>query len=227
MKTAVVTGAAGNLGSAVVQRFLEAGYRVIGTVYPGRPSTISHNNFEMVEVDLADEDQSESFIHSVIDRFKSVEVGVMTAGGFAMGKIAETRTADLTRQFELNVVTAYNIARPLFTSMMKQQYGRLFFLGSRPGSDMAKSKGMVSYGISKSVLFRIAELMNDEARGVDVTATMLVPSIIDTPQNRKSMPDADFSKWVTAGEIATVILGYCAPTHSIIREPVIKLYKDA
>ena len=66
--------------------------------------------------------------------------------------------------------------------MLKQNSGRIFMVGSRPGIDMKNSKGMVAYGLAKSLIFRLAELMNDEAKGTDVVTSVIVPSTIDTPQ---------------------------------------------
>ena len=67
-----------------------------------------------------------------------------------------------------------------------------------PDLDAKNSKGMIAYGLSKSLIFRLAELMNDEAKGKNVVMNVIVPCTIDTPQNRKAMPDADFSKWTKA-----------------------------
>ena len=67
---------------------------------------------------------------------------------------------------------------------------------------MHNSKGMTAYGLSKSLLFRLAELLNEESDGLDIITQVIVPSTIDTPQNRKAMPDADYSKWVKAETIA-------------------------
>ena len=92
---------------------------------------------------------------------------------------------------------------------------------------MHNSKGMVAYGLAKSLIFRLAELMNDEAKGHNVVISVIVPSTIDTPQNRSSMPDADFNKWVKAEAIADTIYFYCTPQGSILREPVIKVYNNA
>jgi NAD(P)-dependent dehydrogenase (short-subunit alcohol dehydrogenase family) len=111
--------------------------------------------------------------------------------------------------------------------MMKQGYGRIFMIGSRPGLDMKSSKGMIAYGLSKSLIFRLAELMNDEAKGKNVVSSVIVPSTIDTPQNRKAMPESDPAKWVKAEEIAEIISFYCSEKGAILREPVIKVYGNS
>jgi NAD(P)-dependent dehydrogenase (short-subunit alcohol dehydrogenase family) len=229
MKTAIVTGASGNLGQAVIRKFLAEGYNVIGTVVPNDPVAlnITGEKFEAVVADLMNEESSQQFVSTITQKYGQIDAAVLTVGGFAMGKIAETKTADILKQYKLNFETAYNIARPVFTQMMKQGTGRIFMVGSRPGLDSRDSKGMVAYGLAKSLIFRLAELMNDEAKGTYVVTSVLVPSTIDTPQNRKSMPDADFKKWVKPEAIAGTIHFYCTDEASIVREPVIKVYGDS
>ena len=144
-----------------------------------------------------------------------------------MGSIAETKTNDIYKQYQLNFETAYNIARPVFLQMMKQNSGRIFLIGSRPGLDAAKGKGMIAYSLSKSLIFHLAELMNKEAKGKNVVTSVLVPSTIDTPQNRKSMPAADFGSWVQPGQIADVIYFYANDKAAVLREPVIKIYNNS
>ena len=139
-----------------------------------------------------------------------------------MGTIAKTSTADIAKQYRLNFETAYNMARPVFNQMMEQGSGRIFLIGSRPGEDMKNSKGMIGYGLAKSLIFRLAELMNEEAKGKNIVTSVVVPSTIDTPQNRASMPDADFTKWVTPQAIAEVIYFYCSNEGMVVREPVIR-----
>lgn len=225
MKTAIITGASGNLGQAVVRKFLAEGFRVIGTIVPHDPVPIDirDKNFETAVVDLMNEDNAGLFIVDIISKYKTIEAAVLTVGGFAMGKVVDTKTSDILKQYKLNFETAYNAARPIFTEMIKHGTGRIFLIGSRTGIDMHNSKGMIAYGLAKSLIFRLAELMNDEAKGHDVVTSVVAPSTIDTPQNRKSMPNADFSKWVKPEAIAGVIYFYCTDEARILREPVIKL----
>lgn len=229
MKVAIVTGASGNLGQAVIKKFIEEGYKVVGTVIPNDPVKIDFpaESFEGVLADLMNEEDSKKFVDGVISKYGSVDAAVLTVGGFAMGKIADTSSADVMKQYKLNFETAYNVARPSFVQMMKQGNGRIFIIGSKPGLSAANGKGMVAYGLGKSLIFRLAELMNDEAKGTNVVTSVVVPSTIDTPQNRKSMPDADFSKWVTPEAIADIIYFYSSDKSSTLREPVIKVYGNA
>jgi len=218
MKTAIVTGASGNLGKAVGKKFIDQGYKVIGTVIPNDPALVNFpaGRFEKVAVDLMNEDDAAKFIEEMISKYISIDAAVLTVGGFAMGKIADTKTADIYKQYKLNFETAYNVARPLFVQMMKQKSGRIFIIGSRPGLNAKDGKGMIAYGLGKSLIFRLADLMNDEAKGTNVVTSVVVPSTIDTPQNRSSMPDADPSKWVKPEAIADIIYFYCTFLYNLV-----------
>jgi len=229
MKTAIVTGASGNMGQAVVKKFIDEGYFVVGTIVPIDPVAIDFpaDKFKKVVVDLTDEEDSQKFVANVIAKHGSIDAAVLTVGGFAMGSIAETKLADINKQYKLNFETAYNAARPVFVQMLKQNSGRIFIIGSKPGLDSSYSKGMVAYGLAKTLIFRLAELMNDEAKGKNVVTSVVVPSTIDTPINRQSMPDAKFEDWVKPEEIADAIYWHCTKEASVLREPLIKVYGNA
>ena len=229
MQTVLVTGASGNLGQAVVKKFIENGYKVAGTVLHHDVDGLDFpaDRFEKKVVDLGDEKDAAAFVGGIVEKHKTIDAAILTVGGFAAGKIADTTTADVMKQYQLNFETAYNIARPVFLQMMKQGYGKIFLIGSRPGLDAKGGKGMIAYGLAKSLIFRLAELMNDEAKGHDVVTSVIVPSTIDTPQNRKAMPDANYANWVKAEDIANTIVWHCSPEAKTLREPVIKVYGNA
>jgi NAD(P)-dependent dehydrogenase (short-subunit alcohol dehydrogenase family) len=212
MKTALVTGASGNLGQEVIRKFITEGYNVVGTVIPNDPVPIELNSdrFEKAVADLMSEDDSQRLVLSVISKYGGVDAAILTVGGFAMGNMTETKTSDILKQYKLNFETTYNVARPVFIQMLKQNNGRIFLIGSRPGLEAKSGKGMIAYGLAKSLIFRLAELMNEEGKRHNVVTSVIVPSTIDTPQNRKSMPDADPNNWVKAEEIANTIFYYCS-----------------
>ncbi|MEO6868531.1 MAG: SDR family NAD(P)-dependent oxidoreductase, partial [Ginsengibacter sp.] len=187
MKNLIVTGASGNLGNAVVEKFISENWNVTGTVHDGSTKVSENKNENYISLDLLDNSACESFINSAIERSGNIDAAVLTAGGFAMGSIAETKIEDINKQYELNFQTAYNIARPVFLQMMKQESGIIFLLGSKPGMDVSKGTKSIAYALSKSLIFRLSEIMNADAAGKNVKTIVLVPNIIDTPQNRKSM----------------------------------------
>jgi len=227
-KAAIITGASGNMGQAVVQKFVAEGYQVIGTV---TQQDVALSRFgaavEQVVVDLSDEPAAAAFVEKAIARYGRIDAAVLTVGGFAKGGIADTTTAEIAKQYTLNFETAYNVARPCFVQMMKQGAGRIFLVGSRPGLNARDGKGMVAYGLAKSLIFRLAELMNAEAKGSNVVTSVVVPSTIDTPQNRSAIPDASFDTWVKPEAIAELIHFHCTDAAATLREPVIKVYNNA
>ena len=229
MKTALVTGASGNLGQEVIRKFIAEGYNVVGTVIPNDSVTIEldSDRFEKAVADLMSEDDSQRLVSSVLSKYGQVDAAILTVGGFAMGNLSETKTSDILKQYKLNFETAYNVGRPVFIQMLKQNSGRIFLIGSRPGLEAKSGKGMIAYGLAKSLIFRLAELMNEEGKRHNVVTSVIVPSTIDTPQNRKSMPDADPNNWVKAEEIANTIFYYCSDASRAIREPVIKIYGNS
>ena len=224
MKTVIVSGASGNLGKAICAKFLQHEYHVIGTATGKNKPAFAESNFESKVLDLADASAEEQMVEEVVAKYQAIDAAILTVGGFAMGKIADTSIHELQQQFQLNFATTYNLARPIFLQMMKQGRGHIFLTGARTGSDMRLSRGTVAYGLSKSLVFRLAELMNEEAKGTDVVTGVISPSIIDTPQNRAAIPNADFDKWVKAEAIANIVYEACQPEAGILREPILKVY---
>lgn len=209
-----------------MQKFLQEGWHITGTLIPGETLSTGYGDKQLltVEADLLDEEGARRLVEGMVLRQGTIDAAVLTVGGFAMGSVAETPASGIHKQIQLNFDTAYHVARPVFMQMMKQGRGRIFLVGSRPGLSMQNSKGMTAYGLAKSLIFRLAELLNEEAKGTDVVTVVIVPSTIDTPQNRAAMPDADFSKWVKPEAIAEVIYFYATEEAKAIREGVIKVY---
>ncbi|MCZ2100191.1 MAG: SDR family NAD(P)-dependent oxidoreductase [Chitinophagales bacterium] len=222
-KTIIVTGASGNLGKAVVNYFLDQGDVVIGVVHRLRDGYPSHPNYKEVVIDLMSASPTTSAIEELLKTHPTVDVAVMTAGGFAMGNIEHTTLSDIQQQFNLNFVTAFNITSSLYPNMKTQGSGSVFFIGSGAGMDTSTGKGVLAYALSKSQLFQLANIINADAKQTGVKAFVIVPSTIDTPQNRASMPNADYSKWEKPEDIAMLIGRAAAGKES---QPII-VVKDA
>ena len=229
MKKIIITGANGNLGSAVTKFFLEKGYTLITTVHneDAKKEMPQHPNLEVEAVNLTNEPEAASFVQKVIASHGTIDAALMLVGGFTAGKIENTKTADIKNQIALNFETAYNITQPLYQHMLQKGYGRLVFIGARPALQAVGGKNLIAYALSKSLLFKLAEFINKDAKRKNITATVVVPSTIDTPLNRKNMPDADPNNWVKAKELAEILEFVCSDKATPLRETVLKVYNNA
>jgi NAD(P)-dependent dehydrogenase (short-subunit alcohol dehydrogenase family) len=225
-KNIVITGASGNLGKASLEKFLEHGHSIIPIVSLGKAGEFNgRKNIEAYEADLTQEKEVEGVINNIIQKNKTIDVALLLVGGFAMGGIQETDGTLVKRMMSLNFDTAYFTARSIFRQMIKQSNGgRIFLVGSRPALDPKAGKDVVAYALSKSLIFTLAQLLNAEGAGKNVVTSVIVPSIIDTPANRKDMPKADFSNWVKPEAIADVMAFLSSTDGETLREPVIKIY---
>lgn len=226
-RTVIITGASGNLGTAAVDAFLNTGYRVIatGSTSPGVEGA-GNENLEYRAVNLLLEHEANAFVEEVITAHGTVDGGLLLVGGFALGGIEVTGADELKKMYALNFETAYFVARPLFKHMLDKGYGRIVFVGARPAIIAQQGKGMIAYALSKALLFQLAELLNQEAKGMNVVASVIVPGTIDTPQNRESMPDGNHKDWLKPAAIAAILEFICSEKALPIRESIYKLYND-
>lgn len=228
MKTILITGANGNLGAVTVQHFLNTGYKVIAVARSGSELGFArtNRNFELHQVDLADEKAATTFIQEAISLYGTIHGALFLAGGFTMGDIAKTDGDGIKKMISVNFETAFYLSKILFQHMQQNNYGRLVFVGARASLKAEQGKTAIAYSLSKSLLFHYAELLNAEAKGKNVTASVVVPGTIDTKTNREAMPDADHSKWVSAEAIANIMEFICNDTSSPVREGIYKVYGE-
>jgi NADP-dependent 3-hydroxy acid dehydrogenase YdfG len=229
VKTIVVTGASGNLGLVVTKYLLSKGHTIIAVVHDAssiqkmdaNPNLTSH------VVDLENEIETEKFIKDILVKYKTIDAAIMLAGGFTMGNITKTNSGLIKEQIRLNFDTAYHVVQPVYYHMLQNNFGRFIFIGARPAIKPSDGKNMIAYGLSKSLLFKLAEYINADAKGKNIDAAVIVPSTIDTESNRKAMPDADPSKWVKPEAIAETIEFLLSPSAAAFRETVLKMYNNA
>lgn len=225
MKNILITGAYGNLGKAVRAEFNQPGNRVFTTYEPGAfPAPPEPTAFQ---VDLSDENQVAGLIGKIVQDAGSIDVVVLLAGGFDGGGFETSDASVMQKMIQLNFETAYHAARLSFNQMKSQPTGgRIVLIGARPALLPHIGKDYVAYALSKSMLFKLSELLNAAAAPADIVCSVIVPGTIDTTANRKYNPDADFTKWVKPEAIASMIRHITGPDASSLREPVIKMYAD-
>lgn len=225
-KTIIITGASGNLGKATVEKFVDSGYNLVLTVSPGKKLGFfeDHPQVDIHSLDLLNESGVESFVNTVIGKYGSIHAALLLVGGYTGGTIQNTDGATLKKMYSLNFETAYFVARPIFNQMVLQNGGRIIFIGSRPAIQAEDGKKNLAYGLAKSLIFKLAEYLNAEGRDKNVVSTVIVPSTLDTPANRQSMPKADFSSWVKPKDVAAMMEYVLSDEASDLRDPVLKMY---
>jgi len=202
-KVIVVTGALGALGKVVAASALKMGARVAGVDHAASHIAATPNRIELGSVDLTDAAQAANAIAAAASHFGKLDALINIAGGFAFETIAEGDPKTWQRMHALNVMTALNASRSAIPHLVASSSGRIVNVGAM-GALQAGS-GMGAYAASKAGVHRLTEALAAEWKG-KITVNAVLPSIIDTPANRASMPNADFAKWVTPEELAEVIL---------------------
>ncbi len=218
-KTILITGAAGNLGTAVVEKFLSEGYFVIATVQH-KNEIPAKQNLEVVELNVFDEKACRDFVSELIKKYSHINAAALLVGGFAMGKLEETTDESLQKMIQMNFLSAFHIVQPLFSHMKENKSGKIILMGALGALNPAVGKNMMAYSLSKSLLFQFSGLLNAAGKELNLNSLVIAPSTIDTPINRTAMPDADFSKWNKPTDIAEVMFEFCGGKGS---EEMIKL----
>jgi NAD(P)-dependent dehydrogenase (short-subunit alcohol dehydrogenase family) len=224
MHHVIISGANGNLGRHVVKKFLDEGWHVEALVQPGTymEDFEKYERLNVSMIDLNMESETADLVNFIYRRIGHVNACVMLAGGFAMSDFFNTDYELLQRMLHLNFFTAYNLVSALFPLMTKQpDGGKMIFIGAKPVLDYEAGKNSLAYTLSKSLLFKLSELLNAAGKIYHVGSVVIVPSIIDTPANRAAMPDADYSKWVKPEKLAAIIFDNCN-TSAVSEQPSVQ-----
>lgn len=211
-KVVLVTGAAGNLGQALIKALLGTGARLalfdhrqdrLNKQFPELESDGRHLIVD--SVDLTDEGSVRKAFDQVIDHFGQLDVLINAAGGYSGGtSIEETPTDTWEKMIALNAKTVLLACRSAVPIMRSQGRGAIVNIGARPGVEGRKNAG--AYSASKSAVLRLTESTSAEVKTHGVRVNAVIPGTIDTPENRKAMPDADHERWVDPSAVADVIL---------------------
>ena len=210
-RVVVVTGAFGALGRAVVAMAHSHGLRVVAIDHADEPSGDVDADGVWGGVDLTDASEADEAMASIAQAFGRIDALVNIVGGFVWEKVDGADNASWERMHALNLTTALNASRAALPHLADSGDGRIVNIGAKGA--LTAAAGMGAYAASKAGVHRLTEALAEELKG-RVTVNAVLPSIIDTPANRKDMPDADPSKWVTPDEVAAVILFLASPEAS-------------
>ncbi len=207
-KVVVVTGACGNLGQAVAALFRQAGASLVLLDLDRQRLEAQYGSEDdrqtFAAADLLDRAEMAAAFKAATDRFGRIDVLCNLAGGFRMGPpVHETTDQDWNFLFDLNARSVLHAVHAVVPQMIAA--GRGAVVNVAASAALKGAAGMGAYCASKDVVIRITEAMSAELRDKGINVNCVLPSIIDTPENRAAMPASDPSRWVAPEALAKVI----------------------
>ena len=222
-KIVLVTGANGGLGTFVTRAFLEAGATVIGTAPRIEQSSFAHSSFTAMAAEITSLQSAKALMERISERFGRLNILAHTVGAFAGGaSLAETDDATFQKMLDLNLLVTFHVLRAMLPLMRKSRNGCIVGIGSRAALEPGAQVG--AYSASKAAMVSLIRTVAEENKDVGMTANVILPGTIDTPANRKAMPNADFTKWVQPARIAALITFLAGDEGKDINGAVIPVY---
>jgi len=208
-RTIIVTGAAGNLGRAVAAAFARRGGRlVLVEREPHEPDGATQADAArtlVVAADLRQRDQVQTIVDRALERFGRIDVLCNLAGGFRMGEpVHATSAATWDFLFDVNARSVVHMAAAVVPAMLAAGSGKIVNVAAAAALKGGATMG--AYSASKAAVVRLTEAMAAELRDRNINVNCVLPTIIDTPQNRAAMPAADPSRWIAPDDLANVIV---------------------
>ncbi len=226
----LVAGGTGGLGKAVTLAFLNAGANV--TVTYIKEDELAALRTEAADrtaflgahaVNVTDDASVRSAVETMVANHGRTDILVNTVGGYAGGlKLWEMDLHVLSQMLDLNLRSGYLLARNVVPVMLKQKSGAIVNIAAKAAFDHAA--GASAYAASKAAAVAMMDCLAEDLKGTGVRANSVLPSIIDTPANRRAMPAADFGKWPKPEEIARVILFLCSDAARLIHGASVPVY---
>lgn len=200
-KIVLITGGSGALGQVVVPACVDAGARVI-VVDRHSPASEAHG-VQVMTADITNEADIRRLVEAITEKVGRIDALINLVGGFAMGRLVETDLSLWQRMLTMNLTAAFLLSKAVLPHMLQQGTGRIVHVAARAAVE--PFPGAAAYVVSKAGLAALIRALALELAGSGVTINGLLPTTIDTPANRKSMPDADPSKWVNPRSIADML----------------------
>jgi len=210
-RVAIVTGGTGALGQAITTTLLESG-AVVAIPYAvaeeraaleSRLAPDRRARLLAIAADVTDESAVGKFVRAVRDRHGRVDALVNAVGGFAAGDLVSTSRSEWERVMTLNLTSAVIACRAVLPGMIAAGSGRIVSIASR--AVIPPQGGFIAYTVSKAAVITLTQALAQEVRGHGITVNAVLPSTMDTPANRRAMPDADRSGWVHPADVAGVV----------------------
>jgi NAD(P)-dependent dehydrogenase (short-subunit alcohol dehydrogenase family) len=224
-QSVIVTGGFGALGQVVAKAFADRGDKVARVDFAPSAAAPLAGALDIGGVDLTDATATQGVIDKVVAEQGGIDVLINVAGGFTWETMEDGSLDSWTRMQAMNVTTAATITKLALPHLKKSAQGRIINMGA--GGAVKADMGMGAYAASKAGVHKLTEALAVELMGSSVTVNAILPSIIDTPTNRKDMPDADPKGWVTPQGIAEVMLFLASPASGAITGALIPATRNA
>ena len=227
--SALITGGTGGLGSAVTQGFLDAGWRVVVPIYDDaeRDRVPEHERLVLAPADLAEESSAAAVAALAAgDAAAPLRAVVNLVGGFAEGeRVHATPVAEFEAQLRLNLRPTYLVCQAALPHLLAGGGGAIVCVSSRAA--LRPFAGAAGYIVGKAAVLAFVDALAAEYRKDDIRVNAILPSVIDTPANRRAMPDADHGRWVRPQQIAEVIRFLCEDGSQAISGAHVPVYGRA
>jgi NAD(P)-dependent dehydrogenase (short-subunit alcohol dehydrogenase family) len=234
-KVAVITGAGGGWGRSVVEAFLNSGATVVVVERSGVSDVVEGwkpelggraNRLICVAGDVLDEGSVAQVIQGVLTQHQRLDILVNMVGGFASGQaVNEMELNTWEHMLQLNLRSTFLCSKHASPPMIQQHWGRIINVASRAA--VQPNPNAAAYGVAKAGVVSLTESQAQELKDYGITVNAILPSIVDTPANRRAMPEADRSRWPTGEEIAPVILFLASDEAKLVSGAAIPVYGRA
>lgn len=234
-KVAIVTGATGALGRVVTRTLLEKGIRVVAS-YRAEEKLAELTDFVGefkdhligVKADVTDEHDAKNLVQAAVEKHGRVDILLNIVGAYAGGRdIANTEESQWDLMMNVNLKSAFLCSKAVLPFMVRQNYGRIVNISSWMAVDKGRRAKSGAYAISKAGVITLTETIAQEVKGYDINVNCVMPSVIDTPANRRNFPKADFSKWVNPRDIAEVIVFLVSDASNVVSGASVPVYGKA
>jgi NAD(P)-dependent dehydrogenase (short-subunit alcohol dehydrogenase family) len=229
-RVAVLTGGTGGLGTALAKRLAATGHRLAVTYVRPEESAAFESTLDLDEeqvllrrVDASSPEEMATFLKETEDRFGRIDVVCSLVGVWAGGRdIEETSDVRWERMLDVNLYSAFNTLRASIPHLRSSQAGRIVFVGSRAAIDTPS--GQAAFNVAKAGVVALAKSASVELDDTNITVNVVMPSVIDTPATRETLPFADYVQWPTSDEIAKVVEFFVSPESEVVSGGVIPVY---
>jgi NAD(P)-dependent dehydrogenase (short-subunit alcohol dehydrogenase family) len=225
----ILTGGTGFLGREIISELLSSGAKVYTNFRDKKKVSDleakfgNTANFSAMQADLTVEDEVVKFYQNFREKFKRLDVFFHIMGGFWMGKeIADTPLQKWDQMLNLNLRSTFLCSRESFKMMREQCSGKIFTVSAKTAQEFPAFMG--AYSVSKAAVLGLTKVLANEGKKYGIQVNSLLPGIIDTPANRKDMPDANYDHWVNPKDIAKLLVQLCKPEVKILSQTALKVF---